>query len=112
MKNSEIISYLNDKAFARKTCLQLIKEFDYIGIALPLDPDCNDQNKIEQIIAEELTSISSQRSELFAQLLYRVDIPEQGVKKTIATSNEVMSDLAHAFLIRVAQKIYLRERFS
>lgn len=112
MNNSEIIPYLSDESFARKTCEQLNKEFERVGITLALDTNKHDIQTIVNHIASELTLVLEQQSALFAQLIYSIDLPEKQVNTIMSNSASIMQDLSHAFLIRAAQKIYLRERFS
>lgn len=112
MKSKEIIPYLEEATFARKTCEQLNKEFERVGIALNIDTSNHDKNYILKHLSIELTLISEHQSNLFAQLIYSIDLHEQEVNQIIQTSANVMEDIAHAILVRVAQKIYLRERFS
>ena len=112
MKNNEITPHLKNASFARKTCEQLNKEFERVGIALNLDTANHDMNQIVDYLAKELTLISEHQSSLFAQLIYSIDLPEQQVNTIMQTSATIMEDLAQAILVRVAQKIYLRERFS
>ena len=112
MDQKELIANLENSDFARKTCLQLIKEFDRLGLHLPLEPSSRDQQDIIKIIAVELNVIAREKSELLAQLIYSIDLSEKNVKKSFEESENVINHLAHAFLIRAAQKVYLREKFS
>lgn len=112
MKNNEIIKRFEDQLFAEKTCLQLIREFDRIGISIPLDPKERDKDQIIKQLATELGLIMEQAPQLLSQLFYAVDLPEEQIEKIFTKGEDVASEIAELLLIRAAQKVYIREKFS
>lgn len=112
MKNNEIIKRFEDQLFAEKTCLQLIREFDRVGISIPLDPKERDKDQIIKQLAMELGLIMEQAPQLLSQLFYAVDLPEEQIEKIFTKGEDVASEIAELLLIRAAQKVYIREKFS
>lgn len=112
MKNNEIIKRFEDHLFAEKTCLQLIREFDRVGISIPLEPKERDKGQIIKQLATELGLIMEQAPQLLSQLFYAVDLPEEQIEKIFTKGEDVASEIAELLLIRAAQKVYIREKFS
>jgi uncharacterized protein (UPF0147 family) len=112
LKKNELIQQFDNIEFARKTCFQLIKEFEKVGVVFQLDPSLNDVEKITYLIAKELETIATSSGELLAQLIYSIDLPEKTVRRSFEESEDVIQELSYAFIIRAAQKIYLREKYS
>lgn len=101
-----------DEQFAKKTCQQLIREFNKIGIDLRINESTRDVNQLIHELKLEIDAIISNASHLLAQLFYSIDLPEEKVNKALESENDVAESIAKAILIRAAQKVYLREKFS
>lgn len=112
MKNNEIIQRFEDHSFAEKTCLQLIREFERVGISLPLNPKERNKDQIIKQLATELGLIMEQAPQLLSQLFYAVDLPEEKIEKIFTKGDDVASEIAELLLIRAAQKVYIRAQFS
>lgn len=112
MNNNEIIKSLENADFAQETCKQIIKEFEKVGVALSLDINEKDTAIISKKIAEELDAIIGNAPHLLAQLFYSIDLPEEKVKAAMEKNDFIEEGIANAILIRSAQKVYIRKRYS
>lgn len=109
----ELTLYLREETFADQVFQQLVKEFIKIGIEIQLQK--SDFVTLEQFnkrLGEELELLANNAKSNFNQLLYLSDLPENKVNDIFELSENPMEELAHLLLIRTAQKIYLRKKYS
>lgn len=111
--HGELENQFNQKEFVLKTIEQINK--DLIGVSTKfLTIELTDKNSVYGKILSELQQIIStivdHNSSILPQFIYRVDIKESEFMDALNDSTH--KKLAEKILIREAQKVFLRMKFS
>lgn len=89
-----------------------MRDFSKVGIEFELSADIQQSESLAKALINELDAILEQRPDLFAHLLYIMDLSETKVKEIIQTSDYTARDLALPMIHRAAEKVYWRKRYS
>ena len=112
MENNQLVKQIEDAHFAEKTCAQITKEFDKVGVSLPIPPPHNNFEHLCELVSKEVQVMLDQHPQLLAQLFYSMDLPEHQVNEIMVHASDIAYSLSEKMIIRAAQKVYLREKFS
>lgn len=102
----DLVHLQEDQRLLKEVMRQLSKDFGACPDVLPETSSFG----LKQFLVEleqQLQQFSSEQSEAFFQLLYRIDLPETKVFDWLQKGQ-----LAEAILKRELQKVILRRRFS
>lgn len=112
-KNSESLVTLVFEAGLYKNLInQLIKDFELAGLTIELNEAIHPE-KLVHILSKRIEQILEQHFDLYVQLLYRVDVPEQAMQSNlIQDTREMAQKASFAILQREWQKVYFKNQFS
>ena len=111
--NSLIEKQLSQKEIFDLFLIQLYKDFEMSGI--PADFVYSLPSRfldLKQQLKTQLFSAFKSSSESLPNLLYRVDISENQLKTSTASSADFYDSLAETIIKRVLQKVILKKQFS
>jgi len=109
---NEIISFFNQADFVLQTILQINKDLNGLSLQVII-PETIDKNSIYDDLRSKLQIIIknlSQNNSSLAQFIYQVDLKESEFIDSL--NDSTLSILAEKVLIREAQKVFLRMKFS
>lgn len=111
--HATLIESFGQSEFAKFVFSQLNKEFAKIGILIEFnDDDLLTFPKFKKRLTEEIELIMRTSPNSISQLLYVIDLPEQSVNDIFNTATEPIESLSEMLLIRIAQKVYFREKYK
>lgn len=113
-KSLQDIAVLN-KAFINKLVLQIRKEFiSFDWEVLNGDFSDGDIGKMKSYLRYDIEDFYEEHSSLFNHFLYRVDLSNEQIQKY--TMDHVFEDVyecvAELVIIRCAQKVYYKQKYS
>lgn len=112
MRNLAVIEQLSQLDFFKKTVEQVKRDFSRVGIELRVSEDVSNSEALAEAIRLELDAVLEQRPDMFAHLLYIIDLPESKVRELIASSEYTARDIALPIIYRAAEKVYYRIKFG
>lgn len=112
-EHRELENQFNQREFVLKTIEQINKDLNGISTQI-LSIELIDKNSVYNKILNELqqiiSSIVNKNPSMLPQFIYRVDIKES--EFMAALNDSTHQNLAEKILIREAQKVFLRMKFS
>lgn len=111
----EIIkNQFNKESFIKDTIDQINKDLDFAGIIQIKNILEKTYDKLVDELYPMIDHLSQKNPQLMFQLLYRVDISENKIKKTLEQNSNVdyIMLLTEMIIYREAQKVYLRSLFK
>jgi len=112
-KQSALIQSFESSNYAESVFLQLAKEFSKVGISIIFHPeDLSSFSTFKKRLAEEIEVVMRTSPNSINQLLYLADLPENSVDEVFKLEAEPIEELAEMLLLRIAQKIYYREKYK
>jgi hypothetical protein len=89
LSNTAIEKYRHDLEVIRNTALQVIKDFELLGIEITFSG--NEHSAYEELKAQiipALTMLYKEKNSAFNALLYRIDVNENKVQKILLNSSK------------------------
>lgn len=109
----QVINSFNSEDFVELTIHQINK--DLFGLSQIELQQCNSGNNCLNDLIFQLSTIlknlATNNFENLTQFIYKVDLSEKIFKQSITRNND-FKDLAEHIIVREAQKVYLRKKFS
>lgn len=107
--------YFTHQSFLKKTIDQIAKDFSASGI--PIDMELFEDTSFEgicSVLSQKVETMMQREAGALANLLYRIDLHEETVKKAARSLNEVKySDLLAELIVkRELQKVVIREYYK
>jgi hypothetical protein len=112
LKNLVVIEHLGEVDFFNLTKEQLVRDFSKIGIELKLAASTKKIEELSLELIAELDAMLEHRPDLFAQLLYIMDLSESKVREIIQTSDYTSRDISLPMIYRAGEKVYWRKQFQ
>ena len=115
---TNITPYLNRLDLLNETATQIAKDFNWSGLEIPRVLGAgNADNAYQELFAQihpQIEKILKERAGKFYELMYRIDISENQLKKAVEQAkdrsfSEVVTDL---ILKRELLKVVMRKQFS
>lgn len=113
LNKKEIIKRFEEESFAKATFEQVKNDFLKVGIDIQFsDQDYATKEDFIKRLSEEIDAIMREAPHLLTQLFYLVDLPENQVDLMLTDAENPSLELADALLIRAAQKVYFKQKYS
>ncbi len=112
MDGQELIAFLEGDAILMLQ-KQLFKDFENLSTRFPSNflEENYSLDEIRFIIKDNLTFVMEKNESKTLQLFYTIDIPEKQFLSLISSENPIQN-LSEAILLREAQKVYFRMKYS
>lgn len=110
---SEVNSYLEKEAWLLATVSQLQKDLSWQSLVLPLS-DCPTPEELQDKLSKLFLYLEEGQYQTLMNILYRVDVGEEKIKKAMEQSiDQSFSEvLAQLMLHRCLQKVITKKHFS
>lgn len=92
---------------------QLVKDFAVLSAEFPADfsEKVYDWSDISNLLQAEVVKIMEKGESQLLQVLYTIDLPEQKFLRLIGSAT-FLNDLVQAIIMREAEKVYFKKKFS
>lgn len=115
MESFELVPYKNNAEIIKATCNQIVKDFNMVGMQLELPNELiGIYDELLKLLQRQLSVLLEKDHDGLYNLLYRMDIQANAIKKAKHTGNHTDDTelMASLIIYRAFQKVMLRRYFS
>lgn len=114
-KSESGIIYLENGEYLKRVFNQIISDFDMSGVTFEgEDKNPDSYSKLYSLVFSNIHNLINSGSDLFKNLLYRIDVSEKKIHQRMVLRNETQLDevVSKMVIERCLQKVLTKEKYS